>query len=101
MILRCVVRAPSGVDLGASRARVQVEDVTEADAAAHVVASASALVGEPVELDVPEPPEGRRWIVRAIVQRGHALAAGDLLTTVAIPVPRTDPTLVELPLTPI
>jgi hypothetical protein len=99
MILRCVVRPPAGLDLGGATAMIRVEDVTMADAPAAVVASRSVLIGETVELSLPPRPSGRRWIVRAEVRRGRALAAGDLLTTVSVPVPATAmDDVVEIPL---
>jgi hypothetical protein len=88
MILRCVLVLPEGVELAGHTAVVRVEDVTVADApAVEVVSSVLPAGARSVDLSVPAPPAGRRWIVTAVLQRGHRLAAGDLLTTVSVPVP--------------
>jgi hypothetical protein len=87
MILRCVVLPPAGVDdVTGAAALLRVEDVTMADAPARVIASRTVVIGEPVELSLPPRPPGRRWVARAEFRRGHALTAGDLLTTVSVPV---------------
>jgi uncharacterized lipoprotein YbaY len=84
MILRCVVAPPPGPGLAAGSASVRVEDVTEADAPAAVIASWPVTIGEVLALELPVRPAGRRWVVRAEVRSGPALAA---LTTVSVPVP--------------
>jgi uncharacterized lipoprotein YbaY len=106
MIVRCTLVLPDDLDVAGRIAEVDIEDVTLADAPARIVAQARIPAAElprvgrrlgPVELEVAAPPPGRRYAVRAQLQREDRLAAGDLLSTVAIPV--AGPGTIDVPLT--
>ncbi len=106
MKLRCTLVLPGPVDVSAHKVEVLIEDVTRADDPAVTIARVLVPAGSlpragnrlgPVGLEFA-PPQGReRYVVRARLMVGQHLAAGDLLTTTAIPASGADS--VELPLT--
>jgi len=104
--LRCTLILPGPVDVSAYQVEVLIEDVSRADDPAVTIArvrvparslpKAGNRLG-PVELDFTPPSGPERYAVRARLMVGQYLAAGDLLTTTAIPA--TGAHSVELPLT--
>jgi uncharacterized lipoprotein YbaY len=97
---------PGPVDVSAHKVELLIEDVTRADAPAVTIArvliparslpKAGNRLG-PVELNFTPPSGPKRYVVRARLMVGEHLAAGDFLTTTAIPA--TGARSVELPLT--
>jgi hypothetical protein len=97
MRLRCTIVLPNDApDLGRKSVEVRVEDATQADGPAVVLARRRIPSADltrtqrrlgPIELDVELPEPRRNYIVRTRLLEEDDLATGDLTSTQSHPLP--------------